>query len=178
MPDPLRCVVTATDADGQSFVLADGAPAKTVEIVPGLRLFEVWEEAALPAPLPARALRTGDAKLVLEPARAGVKYRVFDLPPDRAYLDRIDGDTMFDAIGGDAARARTSGAAHPGMHRTDTIDFIAVLAGEVVLLLDRGEVTLRAGDVLVECGAAHAWSNRTSETARLCAVLVGAREDT
>jgi len=41
-------------------------------------------------------------------------------------------------------------------------------------LMDKGEVLLRAGDVLVQRGTNHAWSNRTDEPAYLAFVLVDA----
>ena len=44
----------------------------------------------------------------------------------------------------------------PGMHATDTIDFEVVLEGTVVLELDDGaEVTLHAGDTVVQNGTRH-----------------------
>lgn len=64
---------------------------------------------------------------------------------------------------------------HPGMHATDTVDFDLVLSGEVGLVLDGGEeVTLRAGDSLVLCGARHAWRNHGDEPCVMLTVLFGA----
>ena len=45
----------------------------------------------------------------------------------------------------------------PGMHATDTLDFMAVLDGEIVLGLDDGEHHLRQGDCVVQRGNAHRW---------------------
>lgn len=53
------------------------------------------------------------------------------------------------------------------MHRTDTIDYGVVLAGEVTLLLERGETVLRAGDVVIQRGTLHAWHNRGGVPARM-----------
>ena len=50
---------------------------------------------------------------------------------------------------------------HPGFHKTDTIDYAIVLSGEIYALMDEGEVLLKAGDVLIQRGTNHAWSNRT-----------------
>jgi len=38
------------------------------------------------------------------------------------------------------------------MHRTQTLDYVVVIEGEVVLLLDDSEVTLRKSDVVVQRG--------------------------
>ncbi len=65
---------------------------------------------------------------------------------------------------------------NPGMHRTDTVDYIVVLSGEVSLELDDGQtVQLRAGDCVVQNGTRHAWRNTSSEPCVLAYALVGAR---
>ena len=59
----------------------------------------------------------------------------------------------------------------PGFHKTATIDYAIVLSGEIFAMMDDGEVLLQTGDVLIQRGTNHAWSNRTNETRRrrLCA---------
>ena len=49
-----------------------------------------------------------------------------------------------------------------------------VLSGEIFAMMDDGEVLLRAGDVLVQRGTNHAWSNRTDENAVVAFVLIDA----
>jgi len=63
---------------------------------------------------------------------------------------------------------------HPGFHKTSSVDYAIVLSGEIYAMMDEGEVLLRAGDVLVQRGTHHAWSNRTDEPARLAFVLIDA----
>lgn len=64
---------------------------------------------------------------------------------------------------------------HPGMHRSDTIDYVLVLEGEIVLELDDGqETTLRAGDVAIQNGTRHAWRNRSGQPARMLVCMAGA----
>jgi uncharacterized cupin superfamily protein len=53
------------------------------------------------------------------------------------------------------------------MHRTKTLDYVVVIEGEVVLLLDDTELTLNKGDVVVQRGTDHAWENRTDKVARM-----------
>jgi quercetin dioxygenase-like cupin family protein len=60
------------------------------------------------------------------------------------------------------------------MHRTETIDYIAVLSGEIDMDMDDGSVTLRAGDIMVQRGTNHAWANRSDARARLAIVLLDA----
>ena len=63
----------------------------------------------------------------------------------------------------------------PGMHRTDTTDFGIVLSGTVVLELDdRAEVTLGAGDLVIQNGTRHRWRNAGDGPTRMVFVAVGA----
>ena len=58
------------------------------------------------------------------------------------------------------------------MHRTETIDYAIVLEGEITMVMDREDVVLRAGDVLIQCGTNHAWSNRSDKPAVVAFVLI------
>jgi len=60
------------------------------------------------------------------------------------------------------------------MHRTETIDYIVMLAGEIDMDMDDSTVTLRAGNIMVQRGTNHAWVNRGKQTARLAIVLIDA----
>lgn len=66
----------------------------------------------------------------------------------------------------------------PGMHRTDTVDFVVVLEGEVVLELDQGrERRLSPYDVVLQRGARHRWRNETDRPVRLSVVMLGLHRD-
>jgi quercetin dioxygenase-like cupin family protein len=58
------------------------------------------------------------------------------------------------------------------MHRTETIDYGILLSGELWLVLDEDETRLSPGDIVIQRGANHAWSNRTNETARMLFILL------
>ncbi|KAJ6619456.1 hypothetical protein B0H10DRAFT_1162299 [Mycena sp. CBHHK59/15] len=63
------------------------------------------------------------------------------------------------------------------MHRTLTLDYAVVLAGEIVLRLDGGdEATVRAGEFIVQRGVNHEWHNRTDEPCRILVVMVGSEK--
>ncbi len=61
------------------------------------------------------------------------------------------------------------------MHRTETIDYIVVLSGEIDMDMDQGSFKLRAGDIMVQRGTNHAWVNRSSTPVRLAIVLMDAK---
>jgi mannose-6-phosphate isomerase-like protein (cupin superfamily) len=64
----------------------------------------------------------------------------------------------------------------PGMHATDTIDYVIVLEGEICVILEGGrEELLRQHDVIIQNGTRHAWRNRSTRPAKLACFSVGAR---
>ena len=63
------------------------------------------------------------------------------------------------------------------MHRTETIDYAIVLSGEIYLLLDAQDVLVRVGDVVVQCGTNHAWSNRSDKPCKIAFILIDGRFD-
>jgi len=63
------------------------------------------------------------------------------------------------------------------MHRTESIDYGIVLEGQIVLLLDDEEVVLETGDVVVQRGAIHAWTNRTDRITRMLFILTDGKFD-
>lgn len=67
------------------------------------------------------------------------------------------------------------GKASP-MHKTNSIDYGIVIAGEVELRLDSGVATrLKPGDVVVQRGTNHAWVNVGTGWARMAFVLIEAK---
>ena len=79
---------------------------------------------------------------------------------------------VFAALGNEQASTFGKSGRHPLMHRTQTIDYALVLAGEIYCVLDAGEVLLKAGDVLIQCGTNHAWSNRSNAPCDIAFVLI------
>ncbi|MCH8507079.1 MAG: cupin domain-containing protein, partial [Ectothiorhodospiraceae bacterium] len=63
---------------------------------------------------------------------------------------------------------------HPGMHKTDTIDYAILIEGELTAIMDEGETVMRPGDVLIQRGTNHAWSNRSGRMCRIAFILVDA----
>ena len=79
--------------------------------------------------------------------------------------------STFGGIFSDAQHDKTEGA-HPGMHRTRSVDYAIILEGEIWSVMDKDETLMRAGDVLIQRGTNHAWANRSDKTARIAFVLL------
>ena len=168
-----RRVVTGHDAQGRAVVLFDGESPHSfvLEKAGGLRLTELWETRSSPADN-SGSRDAADHERRIEPVGGGSVFRIIEYPPDSVRLKTLAPE-FFGEMG-----ARPAGAAtrrHPGMHKTDTIDYCVVLSGEIWAVLDEGEVLLRAGDVLVQRGTSHAWSNRSEEPCIIAFALVAAK---
>jgi mannose-6-phosphate isomerase-like protein (cupin superfamily) len=79
----------------------------------------------------------------------------------------------FAEIGAVEASRHGSGPAnHPFMHRTETVDYGIVLEGEIVLIMDEGETLVKTGDIVVQRGTNHGWSNRSGKNCRVAFILI------
>ncbi|HZT63867.1 MAG TPA: cupin domain-containing protein [Burkholderiales bacterium] len=169
-----RRIVTGHDANGRAVVLFDGESPHNffLEKAGGLQLTEIWETSSSPADNTGTRDAAGHERRI-EPVSGGTVFRVIEYPPDTVRLKTLAPETFFRGMGAKAADAATR--RHPGMHKTDTIDYCVVLSGEIWAVLDAGEVLLRAGDCLVQRGTNHAWSNRTAQPCVIAFVLVAAK---
>ena len=170
---PIRRVVTADDARGRSRIAEDGAsPAvRLVPERPGYRITNLWRTGAAPAAIDAPdsiAEHQGVA-----PPPGGTVLRILDIPAEPRDPEELQRalNATFSRMYGDAHRDVKPGE-HPGMHRTDSVDYAIMLEGELVAIMDEGETVLRAGDVLIQRGTNHAWANRSGQPARIAFVLV------
>lgn len=62
----------------------------------------------------------------------------------------------------------------PGMHATDTLDYVVILQGTISLYVDEGEVEVGPGDVVIDRGILHAWRNKGPGNVRMLVVNVDA----
>jgi hypothetical protein len=105
------------------------------------------------------------------PSRAdatGVRVSIVDMPPGRVFDPaKAAGDLPSD---GRFVEYRPD-----GMHRTNTIDLIFIIDGEVTLTAEDGmRALLKPGDCVVQNGRIHAWNNESGETCRLGFVILSA----
>ena len=146
MTFPGRRVVTGHDHNGRAIVQIDDIPSNVISRRAGHASAVLWTTHSSPADNDD----TSDAALrpVDRAVANGSVFRVARLDPGIA-----------------AAR-----------HRTELIDYIVVLSGEVDMELDDGiEVHLTAGDFLVQRGTIYNWVNRGKEPCVYAVVLIGAK---
>ena len=175
---PIRRIVTGDDVNGVSRIV-DDAPASSIRTVtgrPGYRAVNVWRTEETPASIFASDSTAGHSGIL--PPPDGTILRIIDFPPEPGDPKKLK-DMLAATFGGiysDAAHDGREGK-HPGMHRTETVDYAIVLEGEIWAVMDQGETLMRAGDVLIQRGTNHAWANRSGRTARIAFVLIDGRRD-
>jgi len=171
MPGKVRRIVTAVNEAGRSYICSD-TRLPTADVAPGEPVRAgVWITESAPAsnegthdPVP-----DGVITRIGPPDRGGTVIRIVDILPDRvAPRDPRE----FPARGGHTTPDRS--AKHPGFHMTDTVDYAVCLEGEIWAVLDEEETLMQAGDVLVQRGTYHAWSNRSDGPTRMLFVLIDA----
>lgn len=172
---PFKRVVTGHNADGDAIVASNGPTPSVFPLlaVPGTVFHELWNTSASPALLDNASDPTRKP-LQLSPGPQGSVIRVVDIPPDSVQNQVSDEDAaaVFAEIGESHAGSGRANARHKLMHRTETLDYGIVTEGEVWLVLDEEEVHLKRGDVVVQRGTHHAWSNRTDAMARMVFILL------
>ena len=174
MTKAVRRVVTGHLADGRSTVLVDAPAANVKRRQAGNASTLLWVTDETPASL----CGNGDAaarEIGVPPPQGGSIFRIAEFPPHSG-AEVPDHESMLRDFGIGPDVARGHAPRHPAIHRTRSIDYVIVLEGEIDLLLDDGEVRLRAGDVVVQRATHHAWINRGNAVCRLGMVFLDAQE--
>jgi mannose-6-phosphate isomerase-like protein (cupin superfamily) len=174
----VRRIVTGHDKSGKAVVIADGPTPNVFKppARPGVQIMNCWRVSESPAKLAGNAETVpADARVSLEPGEHGSVFRVIDFPPERDWIDKVDraaAHASFAAFGAAHAADASAKPPHPLMHKTKTIDYAICLEGEMYLVLDDSEVLVKPGDVVVQRGTNHAWSNRSNKNCRMAFVLI------
>lgn len=166
---PSRRIVTIDREAGRSSLVSDG-PAPDLRLDParpGFASARLWVTDSTPAKILYETLHLPHA---LEPPPRGSVCRVVTFPPDAGWRGKVGAaevQAYFRSMGSPGASTYSPLAPHPYMQKTQTLDFCAVLEGEVTLVLDTQEVVLKAGEIVIQRGTNHAWSNRSNGPARV-----------
>src|SRR5215471_8024919 len=141
----IRRVVTGHDSTGRAVVLYDEIGKEVSSGRPGATSCVVWTTEGSPV--------SNDGSVDEAKRKVGTTH---------------DSGTVFRVV-------RFDPGVTPRNHRTDSIDYAVVLAGEIDMELDGSTTRLRTGDVLVQRGTIHNWVNRGTEPCIIAFVLVDAK---
>jgi hypothetical protein len=169
----VRRVVTKLDDSGKAVVMFDSRVPLSGERPPNF-VANMWvTDKSLPD-FSASEDR-GKVKTGITPPKNGTALRIVDFAPEPQGVAKMDMNTMMRIVGKDAP-AKGLPPRHPMMHRTRTLDYAIIMAGEIDMLLDEGEVHLQAGDVVVQQATNHAWVNRSGKPCRVAFILMDSQE--
>ena len=150
IPDPpeIRRIVTGHGEDRVARVMEDGFATNAKQAGNGAVSTLIWSTDRTPADIRIGAdFEDMGARIVgTQPPASGSRFAVIEFPP----------------------------GAPTAMHRTESVDYVICISGEIDMDMDDSTVTMRAGDVMVQRGTNHSWVNRSSEPARLAFVLIDA----
>jgi quercetin dioxygenase-like cupin family protein len=141
----VRRVITGHDASGRAIVKIDEVSQHAFVGRPGATGINVWTTEGFPAD--NDAAEDAGLRKVGTTVPNGTIFRILEFAPGLA----------------------------PRNHRTDSIDYIVVLSGEIDMELDDTVVHLKAGDVMVQRGTIHNWVNRETQPCVLAVILIAAK---
>ena len=164
---PQRRIVTIDREPGKSVIVAD-TPSPDVRTDParsGFALQRMWVVAGHPAPIVPETLQLPN---VLVPPPRGTVLNVLTFPPDASWKGKAgveQAKSFYAALGESSIATCGTIPDHPYSQKSNTVDFLVVTEGEITLVLEQGEATLKAGEIGVVRGGNHAFSNRSSKPA-------------
>jgi len=142
----VRRVITGHDKNGKAVVTIDEVATNVFSGRPGANACNIWTTEGFPADNDG-ADDAGLRKGVGTTLPNGTIFRIIEFAPGLA----------------------------PRNHRTDSIDYIVIISGEIDMELDDTTVHLKAGDVMVQRGTIHNWINRGTAPCVLAVILIAAK---
>jgi mannose-6-phosphate isomerase-like protein (cupin superfamily) len=159
----IRRIVTAERRGGDSYVAIDGPPPR----IDGTLAF-LWATDHGKSEVPVRGRDDDPTPAITQ---------LFGEPGETRLCGVWAAARSRSDVGGPMIRLRPcDNRDDPAWHATYSFDYVIIVQGEIWLELDDGEVHLKAGDLLIQGGVAHAWHNRSDEACLMYVVSVGVPE--
>ncbi|MCW2538171.1 MAG: hypothetical protein JWQ26_3870 [Modestobacter sp.] len=151
-----RRLVTGLDEYGRSTIVSDDEcpHVQVIADTPTFAMTDFWRHEKVPVDNAGPADDGLGGPVSISPPAEGSVFRVVEFPPDSRWDN-----------GGDV-RARM-------FHSTASLDYAIVLRGSIWSVMDADEREMKAGDVLIQRGTNHFWSNRSNEPCLVAFVLIG-----
>jgi mannose-6-phosphate isomerase-like protein (cupin superfamily) len=165
-----RRIICGNDSEARSKIVVDGE-APWVERPGGSVIMEIWRIATLP---PSAADDDALDEPGAAPPAGGAAVRLCTFPPESEMDFEAYEKAMIETYGHSPVESEKPTVR--GMHRTDTVDVVTLLSGELYVVLDEGETLMRPGDSVVHRGTTHAWSNRSDRPATVVSVMFSATD--
>jgi hypothetical protein len=150
-----RRLVTGLDEQGRSTIVSDEL-CRHVQVIadtPTFAMTDFWRHEQVPVDNAGPADDGLGGSAVISPPSAGSVFRIVEFPPDSQWDD------------GGGVRSRM-------FHSTASLDYAIVLRGSIWSVMDADEREMAAGDVLIQRGTNHFWSNRSEQPCLVAFVLI------
>jgi mannose-6-phosphate isomerase-like protein (cupin superfamily) len=152
-----RIIETAIDHKGDSYIFSD--KEQTGWDLGGHTITDLFFSKKCPPDMLETDQEMENKNFNLKPGQ--LRFFRSDVPPTRPLYDKLP------------KNEKPENFKELFYHSTTTVDYIIVVKGELVMIVGQKEVTLKAGDVVIQRGAAHAWHNYTSENATIMGIMIG-----
>ena len=141
----VRRVITGHDANGKAIVKIDEIVSNVKEGRPGAKAHAIWTTEGFPV--------NNDGQ---------------DDAATRTVGTTLAGGTILRVV-------EFSPGVQSRNHRTDSIDYAIIMAGEIDMEMDGTMIHLKAGDVLVQRGTIHNWINKSTAPCVIAFALIDAK---
>lgn len=154
-----RRLVSGHNNNGEAIFLEDRNCPNIFALAdnPEFVVTELWRQVGSPNDITSNYVDTTAGEFNINPTRTGNVFRIIEFPPNSKLGVNPDGSP-----------------AEPMKHRTASIDYCYIIEGEVYAVLDNEEKFMQKGDVLIQRGTVHSWSNRSDKPVIILFVLCGA----
>tara|TARA_Y100000590_G_scaffold21391_1_gene24831 strand:- start:10484 stop:11017 length:534 start_codon:yes stop_codon:yes gene_type:complete len=171
-----RRIITGFNQKGESVILSDSLVNNMMEkrSRPGVSLNNIWHSKTFPQDI-TYPFHDIDDEFVMFPGESETICRISSFEPEISQKEiEFDSKKYFSDLGAEETLLEQS--RHPFMHKSKTLDYAIILEGEITLLLDKEEILLNVGDIVVQRGTSHAWVNNSDKLCRVCFILMGAKD--
>ncbi len=167
-----RRIVIGQLPNGEIKKISDGIAQDTItdNARPGYKSTKIWATLHSPANFGIDASEESNSyPHTLIPPKSGSICRFVSIPPENNYINKITKEVVkkFYKSINSMELFNPKNSKHPYMHKKASLDFVYVMKGSIVLILDEDQVELNQGDTLVNLGGNHAWSNKTDAVCEL-----------
>jgi hypothetical protein len=118
-----------------------------------------------------------DGRQLREPPEGGMLFRMLEIWPDNPdreqHKERVR--ELHRVVKQKYPPTEEDLERHPSVHRTDTLDCITIVYGEMYLVTDVEEVLMKQGDSVVVRGTNHGWSNRSDKPCLSVGCMISAK---
>ncbi|MBS3904997.1 MAG: cupin domain-containing protein [Simkania sp.] len=156
IPSIPRCIVTG-HRNGTATIVEDKPAQHVLKDAAGFVISDLWATDSMPVNLSNSAKIFDEFWPTLH--KNGTLFRYVSIPPDSMIKKHYPS---------------TPDKPHQLMHKTETLDYIIILSGNLYLIMEDTETLLNPGDIVIQRGTNHAWSNRTDKPCIQLAILLAA----